>query len=489
MTSTITHQTEVSATARTEMQSLGRELVTRLHVMLRTCRIHSPDNESFKQQLHKFNDALVEAFESVDYVALTAAEGYLFLNEERLKTSLDNYLAAKNLQESFGSYQIAGFRFDSGISISMLNRLFTLLSELRPVEDSDDLIDLDEKVSEVDLPLFSLVPLMRLSTSSSKVRTIREKKRLARRSFLGAISAVGEIVSQSASNTPVRVSKVKRVVHSLVDQILNDETYLIELTALKDFDDYTFVHSVDVCIYAIALGFRLGFTRPMLAELGFAAMFHDIGKTKIPVDLLNKPSKLQGSDWDIVHEHPVSGAKLLGETMNLDRCTARAILVAFEHHKNLDGSGYPYINRTEKINLFSRIVAICDYFDAITSHRKYQKEKGRLDEGVKAILKHSGNKFDPPLVKAFINVIGVYPAGSLLLLDTDELAIVISNDPENIFRPRVRVIADKSGRLPEPRVIDLSTRELDSDEFIRNVVRVVDPQKYDIDITRFVLAD
>lgn len=468
---------------------MGRELVNRLHVMLRTCRIHSPDNESFKQQLQKFNDGLVEAFKSVDHVALTAAEGYLFLNEERIRTSLDNYLAAKNLQETFSSYKIAGFRFDDRISMSTLNRLFTLLSELRPVENSEDSVDLDERVSEISLPSFSLIPLMRLSTSRSKVRTIREKKRLARRSFVGAISAVGEIVSQSASNTPVRVSKVKRVVHSLVDQILNDETYLIELTALKDFDDYTFVHSVSVCIYSIALGFRLGFTRPMLAEIGFAAMFHDIGKTKLPVDLLNKPSKLQGPDWDIVHEHPVLGAKMLGQTMNLDKYTARAILVSFEHHKNLDGSGYPYINRTEKVNLFSRIVAICDYFDAITSHRKYQKVKGSLDEAVKEILKHSGTKFDPPLVKAFVNVIGVYPAGSLLLLDTNELAIVISNDPANIFRPRVRVIADKTGRLPEPRVVDLSARELDSDKFRRNVVRVVDPQKYSIDISRFVLAD
>jgi HD-GYP domain-containing protein (c-di-GMP phosphodiesterase class II) len=279
------------------------------------------------------------------------------------------------------------------------------------------------------------------------------------------------------------------VIHSLVDQILSDETYLLELTALKQFDDYTFVHSVDVSIYAITVGLRMGFTRPMLAELGFAAMFHDIGKTKIPVDLLNKPSGLQSADWELMHEHPVIGAKLIGKSMSLDRYTARAILVAFEHHKNLDGTGYPYVNRTEKVNLYSRIVAICDFFDAITSGRKYQKNKIRFDEAVAEMLKHSGTKFDQLLLKIFVNVMGVYPTGTLLLLDTDELAIVVSNNPEYISRPRVRLIANKDGPLITPRIADLTARDQDTTRYLRNVSRVVDPDRYNIDISRFVLAE
>ncbi len=484
-----TRAAEANVLDRQERQGLGRELISQLYVMLRTCRIYSPDNENYERQLDKFYHILAEAFETTDLVSLTTVEGYLFFNEERLRTSLDGYLAAKYLQESFETFQIAGFRFECGIVMSTLGALFEILSGLNPTEDGENLTQLKEKTSEVDLPFFSLVPLMRLSSSKSKARTILEKKQLARKSFSNAISAVGEIVAQSSSDKPIHVSRVKRVVHSLVDQILGDETYLLELTALKHFDDYTFVHSVDVCIYAITLGFRLGFTRPMLAELGFAAMFHDIGKKKIPVDLLNKPSKLQGPDWDLVHEHPAYGAELIGKTMNLDRHTARAILVAFEHHKNLDGSGYPYVNRTEEINLYSRIVAICDFFDALTSGRKYQKKNSRFDLAVREMLRHSGTKFDPFLLKAFVNVIGIYPTGTLLLLDSDELAIVISNDPENIFRPRVKVIANKNGLISEPRVADLSAREPDSDSYVRNVNRVVDAEKYNIDISTFVLAE
>jgi len=105
------------------------------------------------------------------------------------------------------------------------------------------------------------------------------------------------------------------------------------------------------------------------------------------------------------------------------------------------------------------------------------------------MLRHSGTKFDPFLLKAFVNVIGIYPTGTLLLLDTDELAIVISNDPENIFRPRVKVIADKNGLISEPKVADLSAQEHDSGRYVRNVNRVVDAQKYDIDISMFVLAE
>ncbi|MBU1318285.1 MAG: HD domain-containing protein [candidate division Zixibacteria bacterium] len=466
---------------------LGHDLVKQLYIMLRTCRIYEATNENYTRQLEKFGGYLAHAFERYDHVTLHLSDGYLFFNDERLRTDLDGYLIVKYLQETFSLYCCAGFRFENGTEESELSALFSILARLNPVEDQDNRTILLEEMKREMLINVSLIESDEQKSQAGKPKTIAEKRKLARKNFFGAISAVGEIVGQASPEKPIAVSKLKRVVHALVDQLLSDETYLLELTALKNFDDYTFVHSVDVCIYAVTTGMRLGFSRPMLAEIGFAAMFHDIGKTKIPVDLLNKPSKLEGSDWDQLRAHPIHGVRILGDSMTLDSNTARAMLVSFEHHKNLDGSGYPYINRTSPINLYSKIVGICDFFDAITADRKYQKDKVGFDRAINEVVRLSGTKFDPLLVKVFITMLGVYPTGTLLLLSSGQLAIVISNNPEDIFRPKVRIIADTRGLLAEPIVADLTDFDEANDTYVRSVEHPVDPNKYKIDISQFIL--
>jgi len=471
-------------------QTTGKELVAQLHSMLRTARIYDAQNENHKRQLSRLFELLSELLERQGYVRVTAADGYMFIDETRLKVSVENYLASKYLQEVFEVIGVSGFEFKNGISEAVLASIFDLLASIPMNEEDEELADkLQNSLDSMEIDFFGLIPMVHLSTASSRPRTIREKRQLAKKNFFRAINAIGDIVSQSASEGIVSVTRVKRVVHSLVDQILGDETYLLELTALKNFDDYTFVHSVNVSIFAVTIGMRMGMSRPMLAELGFAAIFHDIGKLKIPKDLLNKPSELDKVDWEQMREHPVHGVRLLANSLAMDRHTARAMIVAFEHHKNLDGSGYPYINRTQEINLFSRIVAICDFFDALTSGRRYQKERVGLDMAIKELLNLSGTKFDPLLVKVFANVLGIYPTGTLLLLDTGELGIVIAANPDDIFRPRIRIVANTSGIMNKPIVTNLADKSANSDSYIRNVSRVVDPEKYGVDISRYILAD
>jgi len=465
----------------------GKDLVNQLYVVLRTCKVYEPSNENYRRQLVKLYDALGQCFEFDSSATVHIADGYFFFNEERLRIDLNGYLATKYLQEAFQILEISGIRFDEGIEISTLSALFRLIAETLPRYMEDTPEDIGERMTGLDLPYLAMFPALSEEASGKRPRTIREKKRLAKHNFFTAINTVGEIVSQTSADKKVNGARVKRVVHSIVDQILSDETYLLELAALKNFDDYTFVHCVDVCIFSIAVGLRLGFNKRMLSELGFAAMFHDIGKTRLPVDLLNKPSELDRDDWQQVHEHPVHGVRLIGNSMLLESHSARAMIVSFEHHKNLDGTGYPYINRNASINLFSRIVAICDFFDALTSGRKYQPKRVRLDEAVRELAKLAGSKFDPLLVKVFINVVGLYPTGTLLLLDTGELAMVVSNNPEDVLRPRVKILANSNGLLEQPKVSDLTDIDRSNGRFIRSVSRVVDPEKYDIDISQFVL--
>ncbi len=474
---------------KTRLQQIGRDLTHQFYVMLRTARIYEQQNDNYIMQLRRFYEFLQVAIESAGVAAISSTEGYLFFNDLRLRMSIDGYLATKAVQEAFERLSIAGLRFNANSTPEELSRAFHIIANIPPSEEDDNSEILQRDLNEAGVECLDILPYTSISTSGSKPKTIRQKKRLAKQNFFSAINAISEIVGKSSLTEQISVARVKRVVHSLVDQILNDETYLLELTALKEFDDYTFVHSVNVSIFAISMGMRLGFTRPMLAEIGFAALFHDIGKIMIPKDLLNKPSALDKVDWEQMREHPVHGVRLLGDSLTMDNHTARAMIVAFEHHKNLDGSGYPYINRTEEINLYSRIVGICDCFDALTSKRKYQHEKVGLDSAVREIQKLAGSKFDPLLTKVFTNIVGVYPAGTVLLLDTGELAYVLSSEPEDIFRPRIKIIASTSGVYAKPVVAELTEKSANSDTYLRNVVRVVDPEKYNIDISPYILAE
>jgi HD-GYP domain-containing protein (c-di-GMP phosphodiesterase class II) len=276
------------------------------------------------------------------------------------------------------------------------------------------------------------------------------------------------------------------VVHSLLDQVTRDESSLLELTSIKNFDDYTYAHSTNVCVYSLTLGVRLGLDRGRLSQLGFASLFHDVGKVKLPTDLIRKPGAFDENDWVQMQRHPLLGAKTILRNLKLEPHTARAARAAFEHHINSDFTGYPmlrYDRRTQ--NLFSRIVSIVDTFDALTAGRVYIKKAMTPDVVFKKMRYQMTVKFDPFLLKLFNDIVGVYPAGSLVLLNTDELALVLTNNELNKARPALKIVGDKSGIFEKPLWVDLAS----PDQAHRAVARMVEPERYGLDIKDFVLKD
>lgn len=467
-------------------QALGRDMVTQLYICLKTASFYDPSNENFRKQIYKFRDYLQIASDVSPRVNITSVDGYLFMNEIRLKINLDGYLAARFLQKQFEKLHIAGLDFATGASMQDLTTVMieTMRSETEKIGAGALNAILDSK----GISSTRFIPSLRMLDDDEESLSENDKLN-AKQSFFRAIGVVQEVLTSYAQGRKANIIKAKRAVHSLVDQIIKNEAYMLELTALKKHDQYTYKHSVNVSVFAVALGMRLGFGKSQLAELGFAALFHDFGKTKIPIDLLNKPEGLDSTDWSQMQEHPVYGAKALAQSFAMDHYTGRAMLVAFEHHKNLDGTGYPYINRAKSLNLYSRIVALCDFFDALTSGRTYRKDSMPVDEVILKMIRQSNVKFDPHLLKVLINIIGVYPVGTLLLLDTGELALVIQNNPDDIFRPEVKIIADRSGKKdPAPHAL-LSAYDEHNKRYFRNVLHLVDPERYGIDISHYILED
>ena len=280
------------------------------------------------------------------------------------------------------------------------------------------------------------------------------------------------------------IKKMKRVVQGIVDQILNEETSLIGLTTIRDYDEYTFTHSVNVCIFSVALGKRLGLSKLQLYDLGMAALFHDIGKSRVPQSILNKSGGLTDEEWRLIASHPWLGVLALFQVRGAQELPYRSMVVAHEHHMKRDLTGYPRPIRDRQLSMFSKIVAIADGFDAATSRRAYQTVPFTPAQVMLEMRDNPRRGMDPVIVKAFINLTGIYPVGTLVILDTFELGIVHAVNPvqEMLSRPVVRVVSDEQGNVVYPgTLVDLADRNADG-VFLRTIIKTESPERYGIRI-------
>lgn len=260
---------------------------------------------------------------------------------------------------------------------------------------------------------------------------------------------------------------------------------MVGLTTIRDYDEYTFTHSVNVCIFSVAMGKKLGFSKLQLYDLGMTALLHDVGKARVPSEILNKSGGLDEREWKIIQAHPWYGALTLFGMRAYEEIPYRSILVAHEHHMKVDLSGYPRSIRPRKLGVFSRIVAIADAFDAATTRRVYQTVPTEPDEVLRDMWSNPKRGYDQVLVKALINLIGVYPIGTCVILDTLEVGIVSAPNPEGqqLNRPLVRIAVDVDGAaLPLPGIEVSLTEKDDSGAFRRSIVKVTNPDRYGLTV-------
>jgi len=267
------------------------------------------------------------------------------------------------------------------------------------------------------------------------------------------------------------------IVESLAQAVAQNRTALLALTALKDYDNYTFTHMVNVSILTMGQARGLGIDGPLLREFGLAALMHDIGKVRTPLEVLNKPDALTDDEFVIMKRHVVDGAEILRMTPDVP---ALAPVVAFEHHLRIDGSGYPSGVTRSALNIGTMLCSIADVYDAMRSQRNYQK--AFPTDRILAVLKRNdGTQFDQHLVRRFVQLIGIYPAGNLVRLNTGEVAVVLTVYAPDPYRPHVRVLIDREGRrLDLP--YELNVWETSDDpQRPSSIVAPLDPRDYQID--------
>lgn len=279
----------------------------------------------------------------------------------------------------------------------------------------------------------------------------------------------------------IDIQEVKSTVSECVSSILRAPDTMMWLSKIRNKDEYTAEHSLNVSLLAITFGRHLGAGEEDLNKLGLAGMLHDVGKMRTPLEVLNKEGTLTDEEFAIMKSHAQHGRDILMAHKSVEH---GAVDVAYGHHEALDGSGYPRKIKASGITDFTRIVTLCDVYDAITSDRVYKKGRSSL-EALKILYQNRGTKFDDKLATEFISCIGLYPPGSIVELKNGKVGIVISTNYRNRHLPKIMVLRDEQKIPTRETVINLEQLARNSDD--QHVIRGILPNgSHGIRIEKFI---
>jgi HD-GYP domain-containing protein (c-di-GMP phosphodiesterase class II) len=282
-----------------------------------------------------------------------------------------------------------------------------------------------------------------------------------------AIGFIQETILGIREGRRISLQEAEAFVQSMITQIRQDRSPYLILTTLKSHHPYTFTHIINVCILTLAQIEALGVDAATLREFGLASMMHDIGKSLVPREVLSKPGKLTAEEFALIQRHPQDGVHLLRDTPGVPDL---ALLVAFEHHMRYNHNGYPRIRHTRPLHPCSLMTNLADTYDAMRSRRAYQTEYPP-EKVATLITQRAGADFDPHLSRAFLQIMGAYPPGTRVRLDSGEEALVVRVNPSNPYRPVVRILKSSSGGVvTRMELVDLMDREAVGGGFVRTVL-------------------
>ena len=462
------------------LREQGLQLVMRLLALIRVGRSYQVENQVFRQQTEALLATLGPVFAEGPEAVLVSLDHDLYLNGVRLPMKVGNLRFLESLMQEFARRRIAGVRITTGITESELGRFFRLF--LRPdlyhgpallegcvqlqVEhilpavhastQSDDGADpFDprsfEQWSETDPTAGSGALLVDGSGGDAPATPGGSGVRpVAPKAYSLAMLGAKSLLTTTALQDGVEMRHAKRVVQPLIDGAFAGEPVVVGLSSLSHHDEYTYSHSVNVCLVAVTVGHILGLDRRALADLGVAALLHDVGKAAV-YDRVRRPlEEMDDEERALAESHPLEGSRLIARSTSLNATTVRCMRVALEHHAasgpRTGGSAcYPTLPEGWQTSRLAEIVSVADCYVSLQMHRS---ERGRSVTPYVALgmlLGPLSGRFDPVVLSALVSSVGFYPPGQLVELTDGRIAVALAPNPEDLSHPSVRVIMDECG--------------------------------------------
>jgi len=445
---------------------LSDELLRRFAASLRSSQLYSKGHPIITRNLESLSAAiqLLHGLESSIVVGLVGDE---VIVDDMPMAKADTLGPLIRRLQQIGVERIT---IDRGVTVDELNGFIEAVTNVERHEPPADKDEADVFPSFAHIRVGRVTVDQRVEGNLADMATIK-------RLYNDAVSVAGSLWESAETEGKPDATMARHMIDGLAQAVAQNRTALVALTTLKNYDNYTFTHMVNVSILTMGQARGLGIDGPLLREFGLAALMHDIGKVKTPLEVLNKPDKLTDAEFAIMKRHVVDGAEILRKTPDIP---ALAPVVAFEHHLRMDGSGYPHGVTRTSLNVGTMLCSIADVYDAMRSQRGYQ-QAFPTDRILQVLKRNDGQQFDQNLVRRFVQLIGIYPPGNLVRLNTGEVAVVVKVHAPDPYRPQVRILIDREGkRLELPYEVSLWETPEDSPR-PASVVAPLDPKGYDFD--------
>ncbi|MEN8135926.1 MAG: HD domain-containing phosphohydrolase [Thermodesulfobacteriota bacterium] len=467
-----------------------------IYSLLRTVKVYQANNKLVIVGVDHFRRSLEKVLGGNDTLDLMIEGAHFYFQDEKLLLRSQAEQIQANLLKYFEQRGLAGLTIKATATEAPITEVVNFAGLLNnSVRQENPMEWLVEQLTAENL--LWVTPVKRgedneayeVERQENTPKREATKKRAPRKVYAYTLKSVQEVAKKLASKENTGIRKTVRMVQTMAEEILlNEQPMMMAMSTIKAYDDYTFAHSVNVAILAMYIGKSIGLPKDTIERLGLCGLFHDLGKIVWPHELLNKTTPLDEDDLKLIRQHSLNSTRIIIQQLNSSiQNKGRLLLPPFEHHLKYDLSGYPKLGWKKPLSLCGRIMAIADVYDALTSPRVYRKEAISADLALGMMLEQSGTVFDPILLKVFINMLGVYPLGTLLRLDGGELALVSQRSTsDDISRPWVLLLhPTENGGYSKGTEIDLSEKD-STGSYLRRIEKSMNPVTFNIQPAEFL---
>jgi putative nucleotidyltransferase with HDIG domain len=436
-------------------------LIRALGTSLKNRRLYPPSHPLVRSPVEKcFSDILLFFTERQELALAISDETLVFEGVPifKLTSSLDLFMAR------LSAIGIPAIVFEKGLSPEDIEKFILFLHETKEKGLSPS--DVQERIEKTGVTHIRVKP---------PTEEEEDDYSLARNTYDNAVNAVVLLMQEIRMGRIPSGAESERVVKDIAGMLQRNRDAIMALTLIKNFDEYTYNHSVNVAVISLAMADALSLSPQEKTEVGVAGLLHDIGKTQLALDLIRKPGNLTFQEFEEIKKHPEEGFVLLGKMSHIRPASAYMVR---EHHLRYDRKGYPALGTDYPMNPQSQIISVSDCYDAMTTMRAYQKAKQPL-EAIEIMGKLSGKSLDANILTVLKSVMGSYPIGTMVRLNSMEVGIITGIGPAGQGPIRVQVLVDRQGNpLPRPEEVELAEIASRAPHPRRSIMGTVNPLLY-----------